>query len=309
MKKILAVILAAALCLTFCACGSLVRGLKESAENAVETANSASPKETGAGAKAGAAAKTGTPAKAKTVSADPEKTAAAEAVPLVQAKETSPKKTTETITPVISTARYAYAPVRVTKSPTGETVYEGGSASFIAYAENSTGISWLIVNPNGKDFVEASALAKAMPGLSISGTASTTLTIGCIPLSFDGWYIQAKFYGEGGPVHSSMARLSVWPYPAKTAPFDPWNGGCYAPPVSGGCCDLCAPGAICDPWSSGGTFDPWTTSGSFNNPWSGSCGRGACGGCCDPWTYEKSCDPWTYEKSYDPWDCGFERWY
>lgn len=309
MKKLLAVILAAALCLTFCACGSLVRDLKDSAENAAAAANPVSPKETGAAEKAEAGLKTEKsaekpkPAKVKTASADTEKPAAAEAVPLVQTEESSAKKTTETITPVISTARYAYAPVRVTKSPTGETVYEGGSACFVAYAENSTGISWLIVNPNGKDFVEASALAKAMPGLSISGTASSTLTIGCIPLSFDGWYIQAKFYGEGGPVHSSMARLSVWPYPVKTAPFDPWNGGGYAPPLSGGCCD---------PWNGCGTFDPWTAPGSFYDPWSGGCGCGACGGncggCCNPWTYEKSCDPWGYEKSYDPWG-GFEQWY
>lgn len=257
MKKVLVVIIAAALCLTFCACGKVLNELKDSAETADETSESAAPEETKVEAtpkseKTGTRtkpAKTGETVNTEEVSKSEEapkteetpKTEknkdTAEAAPFSGTgnnAKTSSKKTTETVTPVISAAKYAFNPVRVTKSPTGEIVYEGGSASFVAYAENSTGISWLIVNPNGRDFVEASALAKSMPGLSISGTASNTLTIGCIPASFDGWYIQAKFYGEGGPVHSSMARLTVWPYPAQ---------GC---------------GIAWDPWSCGGGFNPWS---------------------------------------------------
>lgn len=269
MKKILAVIIAAALCLTFCACGKVFNELKDDAETAVEASKTAAPKMSEPEAattvtKAEAAPgpeNTGArtkPARTeqKNEAAEPgtekpfQKTGSAEtAPPAQQTEKTAAAKTvTETVTPVISAEKYAYNPVAVTKSPTSEVVYEGGSASFVAYANNSTGISWLIINPNGKEFFEASSLAQSLPGLSISGTASNTLTIGCIPASLDGWYIQARFYGEGGPVHSSMARLTVWPYPSQ---------------------NICG---TCDPWDCGGNWNPFA-SGTFCDPWSCGCPR------------------------------------
>ena len=226
MKKIFAFILAVALCLTLCAC-DVLDTFKESAEKTLNEMTAESAEE-----KTAETAKPKTEATAKpTASAQPKAEATPKNTAQKENADISPANSTATITvtpkptqaptvptaatptPVISAAKYAYDPVKVTKSPTSEIVYEGGHASFVAYADNSTGISWLLVNPNGTDYFDATTLAKSMPGLSISGIGTNTLTIGCIPLSLDGWCVQAKFYGEGGPVHSSMARITVWPYP------------------------------------------------------------------------------------------------
>lgn len=244
MKKLFAVVLAAALCLTICGCANVFSGLKQSAEEALETA---SP--TSSAAPASNAAETAAPTSnaAETAASAPSSTETAAATPAATvspAKEsdsasadtgaitqsagnTGAQAATETVTPAIDTAAYAYNHVKVTKSPTSEVVYEGGSASFVAYAQNSTGITWLMVAPGSGQIFDAASLAKSLPGLSISGIGTNTLTIGCIPQSLDGWRVQAKFYGEGGPVHSSMASISVWQYPSSAnagdSSWNPWS--------------------------------------------------------------------------------------
>ena len=47
--------------------------------------------------------------------------------------------------------------VQVTKSPTSETVQEGGKATFVAHAANSTGITWRLVSSDGMATINASA--------------------------------------------------------------------------------------------------------------------------------------------------------
>ena len=275
MKKLFAVVLAAALCLTICGCANVFSGLKQSAEEALETASPAasaapdanetasasSPAETAAptpnAAEAAAAAvptedsATQTPAK-ESDSASADTGAATQSAGNTGAQTESAQAAMETVTPAIDTAAYAYNHVKVTKSPTSEVVYEGGSASFVAYAQNSTGITWLMVAPGSGQIFDAASLAKSLPGLSISGVGTNTLTIGCIPQSLDGWRVQAKFYGEGGPVHSSMASISVWQYPSSANAGDSsWN-----------------------PWSQTNNWNPWAqTSCNWSqtncdwNPW------------------------------------------
>ena len=254
MKKIFAVVLAAALCLTVCGCTNVFKEFKESADKAVESASvspSASPSpaedpfadqpEAGGVSdepepswydapefkeKAPASAAT-SDGGADAASAQNPALPAQSPTPAVQSAAPAARPETADA-PVSDAAAYACEPVKVTKSPTSEVVYEGGSASFVAYAQNSTGITWLLVAPDGGQIFDAFALAKSMPGLSISGAGTNTLTIGCIPMSLDGWCVQAKFYGEGGPVHSSMARLSVWKYPASGT-WNPWEQGGWNP--------------------------------------------------------------------------------
>ena len=291
MKKLFAVVLAAALCLTICGCANVFSGLKQSAEEALESASPASS----AAPDANETDSASSPAEAAAPTSDAAKTAAAASssnaaaadaaaaptespAPLTPAKESdsasadtgataqsaentgvqavaqteSAQAATETVTPAIDTAAYAYNQVKVTKSPTSEVVYEGGRASFVAYAQNSTGITWLMVAPGTGQIFDAASLAKSLPGLSISGIGTNTLTIGCIPQSLDGWRVQAKFYGEGGPVHSSMASISVWQYPSSANAGDSsWN-----------------------PWSQTNNWNPWAqTSCNWSqtncdwNPW------------------------------------------
>ena len=288
MKKLFAVVLAAALCLTICGCANVFSGLKQSAEEALESASPASSaapdaNETASAsslaeaavatpnaAEAAAAAvptedsATQTPAKeSDSASADTGATAQS-------AGNTGAQAATETVTPAIDTAAYAYNQVKVTKSPTSEVVYEGGSASFVAYAQNSTGITWLMVAPGSGQIFDAASLAKSLPGLSISGIGTNTLTIGCIPQSLDGWRVQAKFYGEGGPVHSSMASISVWQYPSSAnagdSSWNPWSQtGCNWNPWAQTSCTQTQTSCNWNPWTQ--TSCDWNMSNQANCGW------------------------------------------
>lgn len=96
----------------------------------------------------------------------------------------------------------------VTKQPTGETVDEGGEASFVAKAENYTEIVWRIVSNDTTNTVQA-ADAPSYFGCSVSGLGTERLTISNIPASMDGWRVEAMFRGPGGTEYSWGALIRV----------------------------------------------------------------------------------------------------
>lgn len=97
----------------------------------------------------------------------------------------------------------------ITKDPTGETKIEGGSATFIAYADNATEIVWLLVSSDGKTTYRCADAPSHFPGLQVSGLGTDTLVLSNLPLSISGWSIQAMFNGEGGPLYTKKALLTV----------------------------------------------------------------------------------------------------
>jgi hypothetical protein len=99
--------------------------------------------------------------------------------------------------------------VQITKSPTSETVEAGGSAVFIAYADNSTGIVWITVSPDARTAYDINNAPGAFPGLQVSGQGTSVLTLSNIPSEMDGWRIQAYFNGNGGPLYTAGAYLTV----------------------------------------------------------------------------------------------------
>ena len=99
--------------------------------------------------------------------------------------------------------------VQITKSPTSETVEAGGSAVFIAYADNSTGIVWITVSPDAKTAYDINNAVSAFPSLQVSGQGTSVLTLNNIPYEMDGWRIQAYFTGNGGPLYTAGAYLTV----------------------------------------------------------------------------------------------------
>lgn len=112
--------------------------------------------------------------------------------------------------PVVSPSPTA-APkvVTITKSPTSETVQEGGSAMFIAYAENYTGIVWITVSPDKQTSYEIGDAVRVFPGLVVSGQGTSVLSLNNIPYAMNGWRIQAYFTGNGGPAYTNGAYLTV----------------------------------------------------------------------------------------------------
>lgn len=103
----------------------------------------------------------------------------------------------------------------ITKHPTGEIVTEGGSAKFIAYANDAEKIVWYLVSGDGTAAYTAADAPKYFPGLTVTGTDTETLTLKNIPLTLNGWQAMAKFIGTGGDVWTNGAKITVKKAPPK----------------------------------------------------------------------------------------------
>lgn len=99
--------------------------------------------------------------------------------------------------------------LRLTKSPTGEVVDEGGKALFVARAENYTSISWFVANSAGTIVYQDGTAAQAFPGLQVSGLGTETLCLNNIPYEMSGWRVYATFTGLGGPATTDSAYITV----------------------------------------------------------------------------------------------------
>ena len=96
----------------------------------------------------------------------------------------------------------------ITKQPTGETVDEGGSAVFVAHAENYTEIVWRIVSNDTTNTIQA-VDAPTYFGCEVTGLGTERLEIFNIPASMDGWRVEAMFRGPGGTEYSWGALIRV----------------------------------------------------------------------------------------------------
>ena len=132
----------------------------------------------------------------------------------------APAAAVQTPLPTQSPSPTPYIPtVKITKSPTSETVYEGGSALFIAKAENYDRIVWITVSPDKHTSYEIGDAPGHFGGLVVEGQGTNNLRLNNIPYSMNGWRIQAYFTGNGGPSYTAGAYLTVlqdspvYPYP------------------------------------------------------------------------------------------------
>lgn len=89
--------------------------------------------------------------------------------------------------------------LRITKNPTGETVDAGGSATFVARADNAYSRVWRIVSKDTTKTVTAKeAAAYFGNGLTVSGADTDTLVLSKIPASMNEWSVECKFIGADG---------------------------------------------------------------------------------------------------------------
>ena len=99
---------------------------------------------------------------------------------------------------------------KVTKNPTGETVVEGESATFIARADNVRQYCWQFALADAS--FDASELASYIgKGVKVSGWNSEKLVIENIPKELDGLYVWCQFVGAEASVDSTAAVLMVVP--------------------------------------------------------------------------------------------------
>ncbi|MBR1457306.1 MAG: hypothetical protein IJ594_09145 [Oscillospiraceae bacterium] len=104
--------------------------------------------------------------------------------------------------------------VTITKHPTGETVESGGTAYFVARAENAETFNWGLYNPSTDDYYTSKQAQEHFSGLSVEvqGDASdTTLILSGIGYSLNGWYVEARFFGSDktNRAFSNGARITV----------------------------------------------------------------------------------------------------
>ena len=97
----------------------------------------------------------------------------------------------------------------ITKHPTGETVEPGGSAQFVARADDATKITWRLVSKDTTVTYNAADGPDYFRGLSVDGLGTERLTLENIPSALDGWCVEAKFENANGASYSNGARITV----------------------------------------------------------------------------------------------------
>jgi len=107
-----------------------------------------------------------------------------------------------------STAPAKTAP-KITKHPTGETVEVGGTAKFVARAENHSKFTWRIVSKDTTCTYKATEAEYYFPGLQVSGTDTETLVLSNIPASMDTWSVECMFTNDYGNSFSNGAIITV----------------------------------------------------------------------------------------------------
>lgn len=125
--------------------------------------------------------------------------------PTPQPMVTAPAQYTQ---PQVTAQPQVGGPVTITKNPTGESVTVGGKAWFIAHADNATSLTWLLTSPQGQSCTVEQAMA-ANPGLQIQVLPEDTLGVSNVPVSVDGWSVQARFDGPGGSAVTAPAVIHV----------------------------------------------------------------------------------------------------
>lgn len=113
-----------------------------------------------------------------------------------------------TVTVVSATPTPAPAPT-VTKDPTGETVTEGGSAIFIARADNAQSLVWRFISADGVTTYDYTQVRSAFPTLGVAGGDTETLTLTGIPYELNGWKVACLFKGHSQDVVSAGALITV----------------------------------------------------------------------------------------------------
>ena len=114
------------------------------------------------------------------------------------------------VTVYINPAESSSGVPKVTKNPTGETVVEGESATFIARADNVRQYCWQFALADAS--FDASELASYIgKGVKVSGWNSEKLVIENIPKELDGLYVWCQFVGAEASVDSAAAVLMVVP--------------------------------------------------------------------------------------------------
>ena len=108
----------------------------------------------------------------------------------------------------LSAASSPQVEVVITKNPTSEALAIGGKTWFIAHADQAESLTWQLVDPEGQVYSVDSAMAYN-PGLVLEVLEGDTIAVSNVPLSLNGWGIQARFDGQGNYAVTDPAYIYV----------------------------------------------------------------------------------------------------
>ncbi len=105
----------------------------------------------------------------------------------------------------------------ITKSPTSETVQEGGTALFVAKYQNAIWAVWHFVSPDGQTDMTYEAAASYFPTLNIINGMYSTMKLENIPMALNGWRVYCRYTNNVGSTDTGSAFITVTAAPAPTA--------------------------------------------------------------------------------------------
>ena len=98
---------------------------------------------------------------------------------------------------------------RVTKSPTDETVEEGGACYFVAKYENANIAVWHFVSPDGKTDLSYEEAQAQFSSMEIIDGMYSTMLLKNIPLAANGWSVYCRYSNKIASVDTARATLHV----------------------------------------------------------------------------------------------------
>ncbi len=109
----------------------------------------------------------------------------------------------------------------ITKSPTSETVKEGGSCSFVAGYENAIWAVWHFVSPDGTIDITYDKAMKVFPYATIKDGMYSTMYLSNITYNMNGWKVYCRYSNNAGYADTASALLTVIPTTPGTPSLTP----------------------------------------------------------------------------------------
>ncbi|MDO5435569.1 MAG: hypothetical protein Q4G19_04290 [Clostridia bacterium] len=109
----------------------------------------------------------------------------------------------------------------ISQQPEDVTVEAGKSCVLTVKAKNYKSLTWVFINPKTGKEITGRKIAKSIKGLKVTGPNKSSLTLGNVPESMNGWSYYCKLVGDGYTVKSDTATIFIKGMEAPTPTPEP----------------------------------------------------------------------------------------
>ena len=106
----------------------------------------------------------------------------------------------------------------IKKSPTSETVAEGGSCYFAANYQNALWAVWHFVSPDGQTDLTYEEAQERFPDVQILNGMYSQMQLKNISLDMNGWKVYCRYSNRSGSADTDKATINVIQLPTAAAP-------------------------------------------------------------------------------------------